>query len=82
MTIEESLQQIEKVIKRAAEQRIPVRGYVSTIIGCPYDGKVDPAKVLDVSRELLKLGCYEISLGDTIGVGTPGKHYSLKYYAE
>jgi hydroxymethylglutaryl-CoA lyase len=72
MTIDESLQQIEKVIKRAAESKIPVRGYVSTIIGCPYDGKVDPKAVLNVSKELLNLGCYEISLGDTIGVGTPG----------
>jgi len=72
MTIEESLRKIEAVVKRAAEARIPVRGYVSTVIACPYDGKVEPARVLDVAKELLRLGCYEISLGDTIGVGSPG----------
>lgn len=72
MTIEESLIKIESVIKRAAEHKIPVRGYVSTVIACPYDGRVEPEKVLAVSQELLRLGCYEISLGDTIGVGSPG----------
>lgn len=77
MTIDESLRQIETVIKKAAEYKIPVRGYVSTVVGCPYDGQVDPVRVMEVARELLRLGCYEISLGDTIGVGTPGKFLYL-----
>lgn len=72
MTIEESLRKIEKVVERASEHKIPVRGYVSTVIGCPYDGRIEPERVLDVAKELLRLGCYEISLGDTIGVGSPG----------
>lgn len=72
MSIEDSLLKIEQVIKKASEHYLPVRGYVSTVIGCPYEGHVDPEKVLDVSKELLRLGCYEISLGDTIGVGSPG----------
>ncbi len=50
-----------------------VRGYVSTVIACPYDGKVAPAKVAEVSERLFRMGCYEVSLGDTIGVGTPGE---------
>lgn len=72
MTIEESLRKIGQVVKKASEHSLPVRGYVSTVIGCPYEGTVDPAQVLEVSKELLRLGCYEISLGDTIGVGSPG----------
>lgn len=72
MTIEESLAKIDAVIKRASENGLPVRGYVSTVIGCPYEGAIDPKRVVEVSKELLRLGCYEISLGDTIGVGSPG----------
>lgn len=71
MSVEESLRKIEEVISRV-NGTLPVRGYVSTIIGCPYDGKTDPKAVLDVASELLRLGCYEVSLGDTIGVGTAG----------
>src|SRR5262249_61246516 len=52
---------------------IQVRGYVSTVIACPYDGKVPPAKVAEVSERLFRMGCYEVSLGDTIGVGTPAE---------
>jgi hydroxymethylglutaryl-CoA lyase len=56
----------------AREKNIKVRGYVSCVMGCPYEGKVSPVKVSKVSKRLLDLGCYEVSLGDTIGVGTPG----------
>lgn len=72
MTIEESLVKIEEVIKEAKKHNLPVRGYVSTVVGCPYEGAIEPKAVLDVSTELLRLGCYEVSLGDTIGVGSPG----------
>jgi len=77
MSVEESLGKIDQVIKEAQKHHIQVRGYVSTIVGCPYEGSVDPAKVLQVSQELLRLGCYEISLGDTIGVGHPGSISAL-----
>jgi hydroxymethylglutaryl-CoA lyase len=50
---------------------IPVRGYISCVISCPYDGEVSPQKVAEVSERLLAMGCYEISLGDTVGTGTP-----------
>ena len=50
---------------------VKVRGYVSTVVGCPYEGPIDPSVVANVSKELLDMGCYEISLGDTIGVATP-----------
>jgi hydroxymethylglutaryl-CoA lyase len=58
-------------MKAAKESNIKVRGYVSTVVGCPYEGKIKPSVVASVSEKLLKMGCYEISLGDTIGVGTP-----------
>ncbi|XP_029633952.1 hydroxymethylglutaryl-CoA lyase, mitochondrial isoform X1 [Octopus sinensis] len=72
-SIEESLKRFEGVTKAAQENQIPVRGYVSCVLGCPYEGDIDPEKVADVCRSMLDLGCYEISLGDTIGIGTPGK---------
>lgn len=56
----------------AQKHNISMRGYVSCALGCPYQGSVDPTKVAQVASQLLNLGCYEISLGDTIGVGTPG----------
>ncbi|CAL1574895.1 unnamed protein product [Knipowitschia caucasica] len=71
-TVDESLQRFEEVMKAAKEARIPVRGYVSCVLGCPYEGKVAPEKVAYVAKRLYDMGCYEISLGDTIGVGTPG----------
>ena len=70
-TIEESLANFRPVVERAQRENIPVRGYISTVFGCPYEGKVDPQKVVWVTRELLALGVSEISLGDTIGVATP-----------
>ena len=69
-TIEESLDRFEEVVKAALYSGVKVRGYVSWVMGCPYEGDVDPLKVKLVSRRLLDMGCYEISLGDTIGVGT------------
>ncbi|AWY00107.1 hydroxymethylglutaryl-CoA lyase [Marinomonas primoryensis] len=70
-SIAESLARFEPVIEAAHAQGVRVRGYVSTVMGCPYQGDVSPAQVAQVARQLLAMGCYEISLGDTIGVGTP-----------
>lgn len=70
-SIEESLQRFEPIMAAAKERGIPVRGYVSCVVGCPYEGDIAPEKVRDVARTLLDMGCYEISLGDTVGVGTP-----------
>lgn len=61
------------MIERAREKDIPVRGYVSCVMGCPYDGEVNPQNVEYVTNKLLGMGCYEVSLGDTIGAGTPAK---------
>jgi len=72
-SIAESLKRFESVIEIAQQHNIPVRGYVSTVLGCPYEGEVLPQKVAEVAATLLDMGCYEISLGDTIGVGTPLK---------
>lgn len=70
-SIEESLERIKDVVRVALENNIKVRGYVSCVIKCPYDGDVDPRKVAELSKLLYSMGCYEISLGDTIGAGTP-----------
>eukprot|EP00239_Pterosperma_sp_CCMP1384_P010717 CAMPEP_0197864320 /NCGR_PEP_ID=MMETSP1438-20131217/42492_1 /TAXON_ID=1461541 /ORGANISM="Pterosperma sp., Strain CCMP1384" /LENGTH=221 /DNA_ID=CAMNT_0043482537 /DNA_START=51 /DNA_END=716 /DNA_ORIENTATION=- len=70
-TIAESLERFKPMMAAAKAKGIRVRGYVSCVAGCPYEGKVDPQKVAQVSKALLDMGCYEISLGDTIGVGTP-----------
>ncbi|WP_174875820.1 hydroxymethylglutaryl-CoA lyase [Vogesella oryzae] len=72
-SIAESLQRFESVMKRALAAGIKVRGYVSCVLGCPYEGDIAPYKVAEVARALYNMGCYEISLGDTIGVGTPNK---------
>ena len=72
-SIAESLARFEPVMARARADGIRVRGYVSTVLGCPYQGEVPVADVVRVSRALHAMGCYEVSLGDTIGVGTPGK---------
>ncbi|XP_072546152.1 hydroxymethylglutaryl-CoA lyase, mitochondrial [Salminus brasiliensis] len=71
-SVEESLQRFEEVMEVAKQDGVAVRGYVSCVLGCPYEGKVSPAKVAEVAKRLYSMGCYEISLGDTIGVGTPG----------
>ncbi|KJZ09291.1 hydroxymethylglutaryl-CoA lyase [Marinomonas sp. S3726] len=72
-SIEESLERFIPVIEAAKSQGIPVRGYVSTVMGCPYEGEIAPDKVAKVAKALYDMGCYEISLGDTIGTGTPLK---------
>uniref|UniRef100_A0A7M4EW48 hydroxymethylglutaryl-CoA lyase n=1 Tax=Crocodylus porosus TaxID=8502 RepID=A0A7M4EW48_CROPO len=71
-SIEESIERFEEVAKLARSMNIPVRGYVSCALGCPYEGNIKPVKVAEVSKRLYSMGCYEISLADTIGVGTPG----------
>ncbi|CAO2184986.1 unnamed protein product [Urochloa humidicola] len=71
-TIKESLARYNDVALAAKEKEIPVRGYVSCVVGCPVDGPVPPSNVAYVAKELYDMGCYEVSLGDTIGVGTPG----------
>lgn len=70
-SIDESLKRIKEVVRVAIEHNIKVRGYVSCVIKCPYDGDVEPKKVAELSKILYNMGCYEISLGDTIGAGTP-----------
>ncbi|HWS27142.1 MAG TPA: hydroxymethylglutaryl-CoA lyase [Xanthomonadales bacterium] len=72
-SIEESLRRFEPVFERARADGVRVRGYVSTVLGCPYQGEVPLADVVRVAQRLYQLGCYEISLGDTIGVGTAGR---------
>ncbi|MEZ0471926.1 hydroxymethylglutaryl-CoA lyase [Luteimonas salinilitoris] len=72
-SIDESLQRFAPVLARACADGVRVRGYVSTVLGCPYQGEVPLADVVRVAQALYDMGCYEISLGDTIGVGTPLK---------
>ena len=72
-SIDESIERFRPVLDRARADGVRVRGYVSTVLGCPYQGEVPVADVVRVAKQLHALGCYEISLGDTIGVGTPGK---------
>lgn len=71
MSIDESFENYAPVAARALAEGLRVRGYVSTGFGCPYEGEVPPEKVLEVAARLLDLGCYEVSVGDTIGVATP-----------
>ncbi|CAG0983954.1 hydroxymethylglutaryl-CoA lyase [Rhodocyclaceae bacterium] len=70
-SIAESLERFRPVAEAARSHNIRVRGYVSCVLGCPYQGEVRPAAVAEVAARLLEMGCYEVSLGDTIGVGTP-----------
>ena len=70
-SIEESLARFEPIMTAAKSANIKVRGYVSCVVGCPYDGDIAPEKVASVAERLIEMGCYEVSLGDTIGVGTP-----------
>lgn len=73
----ESIERFRVVVDAAKKADVKVRGYVSTVIGCPYEGPIEPKAVVKVCEALLELGCYEISLGDTIGVGTPGTFMKL-----
>lgn len=70
-SIAESLDRFAPIFERARDDDVPVRGYVSCVIACPYDGPTRPTQVADVTEKLCDMGCYEISLGDTIGAGTP-----------
>ena len=72
-TIDESIERFIPVLDRAKTEGVAVRGYVSTVLGCPYQGEVPVADVVRVAKRLHDLGCYEVSLGDTIGIGTPAK---------
>jgi hydroxymethylglutaryl-CoA lyase len=72
-SIAESIERFRPVLARAKADGVNVRGYVSCALGCPFEGEVRPHAVADVAKRLWELGCYEISLGDTIGVGTPLK---------
>ena len=76
-SVAESIERFKSVIARARADGVKVRGYISCVLGCPYDGEVQPKAVADVARVLWDLGCYEVSLGDTIGVGTPLKARQL-----
>ena len=72
-SVAESLDRFRPVCEAAAEAGVAVRGYISCTLGCPYEGDIAPAAVADVAKALYDMGCFEISLGDTIGVGTPAK---------
>jgi hydroxymethylglutaryl-CoA lyase len=72
-SIAESLERFRPIVELSAKEKIKVRGYVSCVLGCPYEGEVSPQRVAEVAGALYDMGCYEISLGDTIGVGTPGR---------
>lgn len=72
-SIGESVQRFEVLMTAAQAQKIPVRGYISCVLGCPYSGAVEVKNVAAIAKELMTMGCYEISLGDTIGVGTAGQ---------
>ena len=76
-TIKESIERFKPVLARARTAKIKVRGYVSCVLGCPYQGEVAPLAVADVAWTLFDLGCHEISLGDTIGAGTPEQNKAM-----
>lgn len=82
-SVDESLRRYKDVCVAANEKGVHVRGYVSTVVGCPIDGDIKPSKVAHVTNQLIDMGCYEVSLGDTIGVGTPGSvHHMLSAVLE
>ena len=70
-TVAESLERTSQVVRLALEKGLRVRGYLSVVIACPYSGPVDYRRVRDLTKELLNMGCYEVSLGDTTGLGNP-----------
>ena len=72
-TIAESLERFKPVARAALDAGVAVRGYISCVVGCPYQGDIAPSAVVEVAQQLLDMGCYEISLGDTVGVGTPNR---------
>ena len=76
-SISESMTRLEPVIQQATTEGLPVRAYLSCVLGCPYDGEIEAEAVASLSEQLLHMGCNEVSLGDTIGVGTPAKANAL-----
>ncbi len=70
-SISESIERFREVVESASAEGLKIRGYISCVMGCPYEGQVDPETVARVSGQLIDLGCYQVSLGDTIGTGTP-----------
>jgi hydroxymethylglutaryl-CoA lyase len=76
-SIAESLDRFRPVVEHALKDRIKVRGYISCVVACPYEGEIQPHKVAEVAGALYDMGCYEVSLGDTIGAGTPGKTQTM-----
>lgn len=76
-TIDQSFDIYKDICKVALDHKIKVRGYLSCCFGCPYEGNVDPSTVCDLAKKLIEIGCYEVSLGDTIGVATPGQVRAL-----
>ncbi|EIU7052664.1 hydroxymethylglutaryl-CoA lyase [Vibrio parahaemolyticus] len=72
-SIAESLKRFEPLMVQADKYHVPVRGYLSCVVDCPYDGATSPTQVANISQALIELGCYEVSLGDTIGTGTPNR---------
>jgi len=77
-SVAESIERFKPVVERARADGVRVRGYISCVLGCPFDGEVKPRAVAAVADALWDLGCYEVSLGDTIGVGTPLKARQLR----
>jgi isopropylmalate/homocitrate/citramalate synthase len=76
-SIEESFERAESIVRSARKDGVAVRGYVSCVLGCPYEGAIAPERVAGVAKRLFEMGCYEVSLGDTIGVGTPARAQAL-----
>jgi len=76
-SIDESLDRFAEVARAARARGVPVRGYISCILGCPYEGEIPTEAVARVAVRLMEIGCHEISLGDTIGIGTPGKAQAM-----
>lgn len=76
-SIAESLERFQPVADAARAAGVKVRGYVSCVVGCPYEGAIAPQAVAEVSQRLYEMGCYEVSLGDTIGMGTPARMQAM-----
>ena len=76
-SIAESLERFRPILENSIKNKIKVRGYVSCVVACPYEGDIRPEKVAEVAGALYQMGCYEVSLGDTIGAGTPGKTQAM-----
>jgi hydroxymethylglutaryl-CoA lyase len=76
-SIAESLERFRPVVEKARQDKVKVRGYVSCVVACPYEGEVRPERTAEVAGALYDMGCYEVSLGDTIGAGTPGRTQAM-----